>query len=95
MNKSELLASLKTETFGFKHTQAVGDQLIVDLGAEKAVEFAKELFKSDIYQARMCAVHIWGKLAAKHRPAYDLLVSKVVPDENWRVQEMIAKAFDQ
>jgi 3-methyladenine DNA glycosylase AlkC len=95
MNKSELLVSLQTETSGFKHTQAIGDQLTTELGDKDALEFAKELFELDLYQARMCAVHIWGKLAAKHKHAYDLLVAKVVLDKNWRVQEMLAKAFDQ
>ncbi|GCC52796.1 hypothetical protein SanaruYs_30350 [Chryseotalea sanaruensis] len=42
----------------------------------------------------MLATYILGKLATNNPSALKILKTKVSKDENWRVQEMLAKAFD-
>ena len=61
-------------------------------------EYIKELaflaYKSDIYQVRMYGVFLFGYLSDQK----DMLVfmrDEVSEDDNWRVQEVLAKAFDE
>lgn len=61
-------------------------------------EYIKELaflaYKSDIYQVRMYGVFLFGYLSDQK----DILVfmrDEVSKDDNWRVQEVLAKAFDE
>ena len=61
-------------------------------------EYIKKLaflaYKSDIYQVRMYGVFLFGYLSDQK----DILVfmrDEVSEDDNWRVQEVLAKAFDE
>jgi len=61
-------------------------------------EYAKSLafsaYKSDIYQVRMYGAFLFGYLSEQD----DVLVfmrDEVSKDDNWRVQEVLAKAFDE
>ena len=61
-------------------------------------EYIKELaflaYKSDIYQVRMYGVFLFGYLSDQK----DILVfmrDEVSEDDNWRVQEVLAKALDE
>lgn len=61
-------------------------------------EYIKELaflaYKSDIYQVRMYGVFLFGYLSDQK----DILVfmrDEVSEDDNWRVQEVLAKASDE
>ena len=42
----------------------------------------------------MLATYLLGQLSAQNKKALAILQKKVGKDENWRVQEMLAKAFD-
>ena len=61
-------------------------------------EYAKNLaflaYKSNIYQVRMYGVFLFGYLSEQD----DILAfmrDEVSKDDNWRVQEVLAKAFDE
>jgi len=61
-------------------------------------EYAKNLaflaYKSDIHQVRMYGVFLFGYLSEQN----DVLLfmrDEVSKDDNWRVQEVLAKAFDE
>ena len=56
---------------------------------------AKELFASEVHQARVLATFLFGKLAANSRESFAFLRKRVSLDKDWRVQETLAKAFDQ
>lgn len=43
----------------------------------------------------MLGVYMLGELSAKEERALKILETKVVKDDNWRVQEMLAKAIDR
>ena len=62
---------------------------------EQCFELALEFFKHEAYQARMLATTILGRLAITNNDALHFLKEQVSTDENWRVQEMLAKAFDE
>ena len=56
---------------------------------------AKELFASEVPQARMLATFLFGKFAAKSKESFTFLRNRVGQDKDWRVQEILAQAFDQ
>lgn len=61
-------------------------------------EYIKELaflaYKSDIYQVRMYGVFLFGYLSDK-KNILVFMRDEVSEDDNWRVQEVLAKAFDE
>ena len=57
-------------------------------------ELAFLAFKSNVYQVRMYSVFLFGYLS----PYEEILIfmrDEVSKDDNWRVQEVLAKAFDE
>ena len=80
---------------GFQHIIDGADGILSTYSKEQCFEFALELFKHEAYQARMLATSILGRLAATNNDTLCFLKEQVSTDKNWRVQEMLAKAFDE
>ncbi|PDP80258.1 DNA alkylation repair enzyme [Porphyromonas gingivalis] len=80
---------------GFKHINDGASEIMEIYSKEQCFELALELFKHEAYQARMLATSILGRLAATNNDALCFLKEQVSTDKNWRVQEMLAKAFDE
>ena len=61
-------------------------------------EYAKSLaflaYKSDIYQVRMYGAFLFGYLSEQD-DVLAFMRDEVSKDDNWRVQEVLAKAFDE
>ena len=61
-------------------------------------EYIKKLaclaYQSDVYQVRMYAVFLFGYLS-KDEEILIFMRDEVSKDDNWRVQEVLAKAFDE
>ena len=61
-------------------------------------EYNKELaflaYKSNVYQVRMYGVFLFGYLSADEKILI-FMRDEVSKDDNWRVQEVLAKAFDE
>ena len=61
-------------------------------------EYIKKLaflaYQSDVYQVRMYAVFLFGYLS-KDKEILIFMRDEVSKDSNWRVQEVLAKAFDE
>ena len=61
-------------------------------------EYIKKLaflaYKSDTYQVRMYAVFLFGHLSEQD-DILEFMRDEVSSDYNWRVQEVLAKAFDE
>ena len=51
-------------------------------------------FKSDVYQVRMYSVFLFGYLS-EDSDILTYMKDEVSKDSNWRVQEVLAKAFDE
>jgi 3-methyladenine DNA glycosylase AlkC len=95
MTNTELITLLATEKAGFKLVQIEAENALKNLDAKSCLKLADELYQSDVNQARMFAILIFGRLAATENAAYKTLRTKVIHDPDWRSQEMLARAFDQ
>lgn len=80
---------------GFKHINEGADKIIETLSKEHCYQLAIKMFDHEAYQVRMLATTLLGTLACNNGNALKLLKEKVACDNNWRVQEMLAKAFDK
>lgn len=80
---------------GFQHIHDGAEKIFSTHSKEQCFELAFELFKNEAYQTRMLATTILGRLATEDNNALCFLKEQVSTDENWRVQEMVAKAFDE
>ncbi len=63
--------------------------------ARESLQIARQLLNSEIYQARSLATFILGRLAAKSKESVTILKKRVSQDKDWRIQEILAKAFDR
>ena len=63
-------------------------------GAEHCKELAYLAYGSNVYQVRMYAVFLFGHLSDSEE-ILAFMRDEVSKDENWRVQEVLAKAFDE
>ncbi|ERJ21365.1 hypothetical protein UNSW1_34 [Campylobacter concisus UNSW1] len=63
-------------------------------GAAHCKELAYLAYGSEVYQVRMYAVFLFGHLSDREE-ILTFMMDKVSKDENWRVQEVLAKAFDE
>lgn len=79
---------------GFKEEEkrALVDYKTNDKNYIKRLAFAA--FKSDIYQVRMYSVFLFGYLS-EDSDILTYMKDEVSKDSNWRVQEVLAKAFDE
>ena len=80
---------------GFQHIIDGANEILSTYPKEQCFELAFELFKNKAYQVRMLATTILGRLAITNNDILRFLKEQVSIDENWRVQEMLAKAFDE
>ena len=63
-------------------------------GAAHCKELAYLAYSSNVYQVRMYAVFLFGHLSDSEE-ILTFMRDEVSKDENWRVQEVLAKAFDE
>ena len=63
-------------------------------GAAHCKELAYLAYGSNVYQVRMYAVFLFGHLSDSEE-ILTFMRDEVSKDENWRVQEVLAKAFDE
>lgn len=88
-----LIEKLKSIKHGFKHIIEAGDLILQDPSIDH-LEFGTNLLEYDAYQIRMLATYLFGQLSVKNSNALEILETRIATDNNWRVQEMLAKAFD-
>jgi 3-methyladenine DNA glycosylase AlkD len=99
MNTTQYIQSIiqrvqKTQ-HGFTDIQKAAEEVFADHSSTETRQLAKELFLSEVHQARMLATFLFRKLAAKSKASLTFLRQRVSLDEDWRVQEILAQAFDQ
>ncbi len=96
MNIIEKLIQRAQKTqHGFLDIQKAANEIVDEQSVEDSLRIAKQLFTSEIYQARALATFIFGRLAADSNQTIEFLKRHVSKDSNWRVQEVLAKAFDR
>jgi len=80
---------------GFLDIQKAANEVVDEQSIEESLRIGKQLFTSEIYQARSLATFIFGRLAANSNETVEFLKRYVSIDTDWRVQEILAKAFDR
>lgn len=95
MSVDNILGRVLEVEHGFQHILDRVDEILSAYAKEKCFEIALALFEHEAYQARMLATTILGRLATEDNNALRFLKERISIDENWRVQEMLAKAFDE
>ena len=91
----KLLQRVQKTQHGFLDIQKAADEVFDGHAAEESLRIAKQLFVSEVYQARSLATFIFGRLAANSNESIAFLKERVSQDNDWRVQEILAKAFDR
>ena len=94
-NINEILNHIQQIENGFKHINDGATEIMKMYPQKQCFELALDLFGNKAYQARMLATTVLGRLATTNDDALYFLKEQVSTDENWRVQEMLAKAFDE
>jgi 3-methyladenine DNA glycosylase AlkC len=96
MNTIEkLIHRVQKTQHGFLDIQKAADEIADGQPAKESLRIAKQLFTSEIYQVRSLATFVFGRLAASSKESLEFLKRKVSRDKDWRVQEILAKAFDR
>ena len=95
MEISNILTRIQQIEHGFQHLFHGANEILSAYSEKQCFELALSLFEHEAYQARMLATTILGRLATTNEEALCFLKEQVSIDENWRVQEMLAKAFDE
>jgi 3-methyladenine DNA glycosylase AlkD len=90
-----LIQRVQDTTHGFADIRRAADEVVTCNATQESLRMAKNLFASEVHQARMLATLVLGRLAAQLDESLTFLRSRVSQDENWRVQEMLAQAFDK
>ena len=78
---------------GFLHEQRRARSDYASFDREQALRAAYLAYRSEVYQVRMYAVFLLGHLS-QDPDVLSFLRNDVSADSNWRVQEVLAKAFD-
>ena len=95
MEVDKILNKIQPIAHGFKHILDGANEIFSTHSKEQCFELSIALFKHEAYQVRMLSTAMLGSLAATSSEALSFLKERVSVDGNWRVQEMLAKAFDE
>jgi len=91
----ELIQRVQKTKHGFLDIQKAADEIITSHSPEECFLLAQQFLTNDIYQVRSLATFIFGRLAARSKESVEFLKHQVSKDADWRVQEILAKAFDR
>ena len=91
----ELIQRVRKRPHGFTDIKRAADEVVTDNATRDSLRIAKALFASEVHQARMLATLVFGRLAARSDESLAFLRGRVSQDRHWRVQEMLAQAFDK
>ena len=79
---------------GFKEEERRALQDYQNYKQEEVEQLAHLAYQSEVYQVRMYGVFLFGYLSQKEE-ILAFMREEVSKDDNWRVQEVLAKAFDE
>jgi HEAT repeat protein len=91
----QLIRRVQKIEHAWTEIRRTADEVVSGNTAGDSLSLAEGLFESEVHQARELAVFIFGRLAAQSHESLDFLRSRVSRDEDWRVQEVLAQAFDR
>jgi 3-methyladenine DNA glycosylase AlkD len=91
----ELIQRVRKTPHGFTDIKRAADEIVTGNATQDSLRIAKSLFESEVHQARMLASLVLGRLASRSDESLSFLRGRVSQDKHWRVQEMLAQAFDR
>jgi 3-methyladenine DNA glycosylase AlkD len=91
----KLVQRVQKTQHGFLDIQNAATEVVAEASTKESLRIAKQLFASEMYQARSMATFIFGACAAHSKATLIFLKRHVSQDADWRVQEILAKAFDR
>ncbi len=89
----QIIEKIKKIEHGFLHIIEAGDSILSNK-TENHFMLANKFLVDSSYQVRMLGTYLLGQLSPYDYRALRVLRTEVGKDKNWRVQEMLAKAFD-
>lgn len=90
-----LIQRVKKTQHGFTDIKLAADEVVAANSSKGSLRIAKKLFALEVHQARMLATYIYGQLAQQSKVSLSFMRSRISRDEDWRVQEILAQAFDR
>jgi 3-methyladenine DNA glycosylase AlkD len=90
----DIIEKVKKIENGFKEIEREATFIFSENSESKCLNIAKEFYLSEFYQVRSLATFICGYISCELNEALIFLKEIVSLDDNWRVQEILAKAFD-
>ena len=94
----EYIKSLEKEFSIIKNGFKEQEKKAINDYKSNGIEYIKELaflaYHSDVYQVRMYGVFLFGYLSTD-KEILTFMREEVSKDDNWRVQEVLAKSFDE
>lgn len=94
-NVAQLVERSSKTQHGFKDLAEAADEVFASASPSEAREMPAALLSSEVAQARCIGTFLLGRLAAQDAEALRMLKETVSADSDWRVQEILAKAFDR
>ena len=94
MRVDDLIARVQPVKHGFGPMKVEAEAVVAGRTASESLDLAKNLLDSPVHQARMVGTFILGMISAQSPEAFALLLETVSHDPDWRVQEILAMAFD-
>lgn len=91
----KLILRVQKTQHGFLDIQKAADEVFARHAAKDCLRLANQLFISEMYPVRSLATFLLGRLAANSNESIAFLKERVSQDKDWRVQEILAKAFDR
>ena len=91
---NDIIEKVKKVENGFKEIKAEAELICSNNSIDECFILAKEFYLSEFYQVRELATFICGSISFKLNEALIFLRDKVSLDDSWRVQEILAMAFD-
>ena len=91
----KLIQRVQKSAHGFTDIKRAADEVVAGNATQDSLRMAETLFASEVHQARMLATLVLGRLAARSDESLTFLRGRVSRDKHWRVQEMLAQAFDK
>ncbi len=92
---AKLVQKVEKSEHGFKEIEKEAAKIVRVNAPEEIPGIAKKLYASEVHQARMLATFIFGLHAGQSTVVLHILRKTVSRDDNWRVEEILAKAFDR
>ncbi len=92
---AQLIRRVEQTHDGFIDIRRAADELAASQPPDQRQRIADALYPSTLYQARCLATYLYGDLAAQSELPLLFLRSVVSRDPDWRVQEILAQAFDR